>query len=399
MESLKGHDGGLGAPDLSERLSWGISGWGSLVGSSISELFSGKLDRPVVRAGWLLVVLPLVTLKLLVDGLCLLLDDLFFTQARDMPVREPLFVLGPPRSGTTFLHRVLAEDRDQFVTSPAWEVLLAPSIVQKKFFRAVLALDRKLGRPLVRGVRWLEKRLLSAFEDTHPGSLADPEEDYFYLSSICACSGWILAFPSWTSLRSVLPGQPEASDAHRRRALAFYKSCLQKQLFVDGGHRTVLSKNASFSSWMDVLPEFFPDARFVVSMRDPAETVPSMLSTAGASIRAAAATAGENRLQDLLIEEMKAHYRCLHEVIPTLPPERAAVLSQPEFKQDLEKVLRAVSAQLRLEFSTEFWEKVSRLGQESRSHRSSHIYGLTVTGVSPEELRTACPVLESRCCL
>jgi len=361
---------------------------------SIAELFLGKLDHPVKRGCWLLVVLPVVTLKLLVDGVCLLLDELFFPEAKNVLIEKPVFVVGPPRSGTTFLHRVLAEDHVRFVTSPAWEVLLVPSVLQKKFFRGLLSLDRKVGRPLVRGFRWVEKRLMSAFEDTHPGSLADPEEDYFYLSSICACTGWLLAFPAWKGIRRGMPGQEECSEDFRRRALVFYRHCLKKQVFVDGGNRTVLSKNASFSSWMDLLPDFFPDARFVVCMRDPAEAVPSMLSTAQASVRVAYATAGKNRLQECLLDEMKAHYGCLNRVIPEWKAGRAVVVRQSDLKENLVAVVRTCTENLSLDLSDSFWQSLNINAERSRAHRSTHSYDLADFGLSAEDLRDTFPQLE-----
>lgn len=370
------------------------AGWWGMAGSSIGEVFTGKLDHPFRRAGWLMLAVPAVTIKLLVDGVCLLLDELLYPGAKQTKIREPVFVVGPPRSGTTFLHRVLARDDTRFVTTPAWEVLLAPSVVQKKCFRALRSLDRALGGLFARSFRWLEKKALSAFNETHPGSLTDPEEDYFYLSSVCACTGWILAFPACRGLRKFMPGQPECSDAHRRAALGFYKSCLQKQLFVDGGQRTVLSKNASFASWMDLLPEHFPDARFIVCMRDPAEAVPSMLSTAEASVRAAYASAGPNRLQDVLNSEMRAHYRTLSEVIPEMGPNAAVVVLQSDLTAHLGEVLRRCSEELFLEFSPGFWQQVDLLSAQSRTHRSKHSYNLAEFGLSAENLRESCPTLE-----
>jgi hypothetical protein len=393
MDVSQGTGSNVNGIHVSTYLTHALQGWGELVGSSVVELCGGKLEHPWKRGLWLLVVLPVVSLKLVVDGVCLLLDELVFPQAKGVEILKPVFVMGPPRSGTTFLHRVLAEGRDQFVTSPAWEVLLAPSILQKKFFRGVLSLDRKLGAPLVRLFRKVEAGLLKAFEDTHPGSLADPEEDYFYLSSMCACTGWILAFPAWKGIRKWMPGQPESSKEARREALGFYRRCLQKQLYVDGGRRTLLSKNASFSSWMDLFPEVFPDARFLICMRDPAEAVPSMLSTAEASLRGATATAGPNRLQEILLNEMTTQYHMLSQVRHDMVSGRAVVVAQKDLKRDLESVVRSAAEKLGLEFSADFWETLSEKSNESQSYSSSHIYDLADYGLEAEMLREICPQL------
>ena len=62
--------------------------------------------------GFLLVLgaIPLLVAVQLLHWLTFLLDEIFYRGYRDVPVRQPLFVLGPPRTGTTHLHRVLSED-------------------------------------------------------------------------------------------------------------------------------------------------------------------------------------------------------------------------------------------------------------------------------------------------
>lgn len=55
-----------------------------------------------------------------------LLDELLFPDHRRIEVRAPVFIVSNFRGGTTFLHRLLALDRDRFCTMQMWEVLLAP---------------------------------------------------------------------------------------------------------------------------------------------------------------------------------------------------------------------------------------------------------------------------------
>lgn len=62
------------------------------------------------------------------------LDDIFFSGYRNVEVKEPLFIVGVPRSGTTFLHRVLANDTEQFTTFTLWELLFAPSVTERMFW-------------------------------------------------------------------------------------------------------------------------------------------------------------------------------------------------------------------------------------------------------------------------
>jgi hypothetical protein len=68
-----------------------------------------------------------------------------FPAFRRQQIRQPVFVLGVPRSGTTFLHRALAADA-AFTTTRTWELLFAPSLCQRYLIRGLIAVDSSWGR-------------------------------------------------------------------------------------------------------------------------------------------------------------------------------------------------------------------------------------------------------------
>ena len=68
-----------------------------------------------------------------------------------------------------------------------------------------------------------------------------------------------------------------APSPRRARILRFYRDCVRRQLYCNGADRIHLSKNPTFSGRVESLIEAFPDARFVVNVRDPNETIPSLL--------------------------------------------------------------------------------------------------------------------------
>lgn len=367
--------------------------YGQLVGHELGMLCRGGYARPLRRAGVDLWLLPGIGVLQLVNWCCLWMDELLFPKARRVELRRPVFIVGPPRSGTTHLHRAMAADRSRFSTASTWEVFLAPSILQKKLLRGLRSLDARLGRPLARTVRWSEARLLGGFGEMHPSSLAKPEEDYFYLSCVHACTGWALAFPGWRPLQDLMTGETGDTKRIREQALDFYRRCLRKQLYVDGADRRLLCKNASFSSWMDLLPEMFPDAKFVVCMRTASETVPSMLSTADQAMEGLAATPAASGMHERLIESMQAHYHVLAEAADRLPAERVAVVHIEDLKSALPEVLRRLSQFVGGEFSDSFQERMGDMGRRSRRHRSRHRYSPEDYRLDPEALERTCPEL------
>ena len=58
---------------------------------------------------------------------------------------------------------------------------------------------------------------------------------------------------------------------------AFYRECVRRQLYLNGGGKIHLAKNPLWAGRVASLLESFPDARFVVNLRDPRDTIPSLL--------------------------------------------------------------------------------------------------------------------------
>lgn len=383
----------LPQPSLWRHFLQFLTDFSELAATELAAVFQSVYLRPVARFFLLLLILPMLFLWQTVNWLFFLLDELLYPAAREQPLVRPLFVLGPPRSGTTFLHRILAESSPDFCSASAWELFFAPSICQKKICRGLRALDRKFCNPLLRTLLFVEQHLPGNFAETHPGSLRDPEEDYFYLVPLMACTGWMIPFPAWRGFRKLLPGCAEISDAKRRCALHFYRRCLQKQLFVAGKNKILLSKNASFSSWADLLPEFFPDARWVVCMRSPLETVPSMLSTASHAMDGFCSRQNSPVLQNRLLAAMQAHYQVLHRSVPDYG--EAVVVDNVELTGNLPEVLQLLQKKFELDYSERFTKRIPELSAASSRHQSPHKYSLEDFDLDREGLLSSCPVLSS----
>lgn len=226
-----------------------------------------------------LLVLALAPLGLVlqaVNGCCLALDHLLFPAFRRTRIERPVFIAGIPRSGTTFLHRRLAAD-PAFTTTATWELLLAPSIVQRRLVALAARLDRALGQPTGRALGALVSRAGAATRAAHEIGLREPEEDYLALLGAAGCFFAVLAFPHSPALR-VLGNVSEAPPARRKRLLDHYHALLQRHVYARG-QRRLLSKNAAFASWLPFLAPRYPDALFVICIRNPRTALSSQLSS------------------------------------------------------------------------------------------------------------------------
>jgi len=334
----------------------------------------------------MLVFLPVFILVQTLHWLGFLLDEILFPRYRRVAVRAPVFIVGPPRSGTTFLHRTLAQD-EQFTTMRTWELCFALSITARKLVTAAAALDRVIGRPLGRALALLERRACGAFDAIHGVSLNAPEEDYLVLTPIAACFLLVIPFPHCEPLWRLSRFDAALPARDKRRILSFYTLCLQKHLYVYGGDRRLLSKNPSFSAWTGALRETFPDCRIICCMRDPAVTVPSLLNAIESGVRMFSVDRHRDVLHARMVAMMQHYYRQLLTELPRTPPDQHAFVALDDSHQDLQGAVVRTYEQLRLPLSAAFEDCLAHASRAARAHRSACVYSLDSFGLDKNTIR------------
>jgi hypothetical protein len=341
-----------------------------------------RLRRVLVLLGFL----PLFALAQGLHWLGFLLDDLLFPGWRRVEVRAPLFVLGVPRSGTTRLHQVLAQD-PAFTTFRTWECLFAPSVTQRRFWLGLGRLDARLGRPCGRLLDWLERRAFAGLDDVHAMTLRTPEEDYFALMPILSCFILALPFPGFEHLWRMGCFDRDVPAPERRRIMGYYRDCLKRHLFVHGDGRRLLSKNAAFAPLALSLAETFPDARFIVLLRDPGETVPSQLSSIAAGLDFFGVPPDSAAVRERFIGQLAFYYENLDTLRRRLPPGHHAGLGMPQLRAGLAPTLSAIYARLDLPLAPAFAAVLAAEDQRARAYRSRHHYDLAQFGLTPAGIR------------
>jgi hypothetical protein len=299
----------------------------------IASLWPGRHEGAPLngrRLLFLLLCYPAFLAFQLVHWLGFLCDALCFSGYRKIAVTAPVFVLGIPRSGTTFLHRTLAADRHQFTAFSTWEAVLAPSITERKCADCLKAIDRALGAPLNRLIKKLLRAASGDFDRIHEVGLDTPEEDYLSLLPAGGCFILLLAFPFSPQLEQ-LGRLDEMPSDERQDLLAFYKRALQRHLYCHPGKR-LLSKNAAFASWGNALADTFPDAKFLVCVREPVSALSSQLSSL-APARTFFGSDPDGRHTARRFTSLYAHfYASLSRFTAAAAPENAAVLDQADLR-------------------------------------------------------------------
>jgi omega-hydroxy-beta-dihydromenaquinone-9 sulfotransferase len=330
----------------------------------------------------LLVFVPLVASF---HAVCFFLDGLLFPGLHRVPVRAPVFLVGHARSGTTLLHRLMSRDAERFSSFMLYE-LFFPSLLQKKTIRALAAFDRRrLGGFFERRVQAWEKRRYAATQDIHAMGLTKPEEDDFLFYWSCASGTWMLKLPAMGEIDFYhLDREPER---RRRRVQRFYADCIRRQLYLNGPDRIHLCKAPHFAGRVASLIESFPDAGIVVTMRDPHETIPSLLKLmqVGYQLRGW----DEPRMaRSLGVLAHQAFHTYKHplEVLAKHPETKHAIVDYRELVAEPKRAVAAVYEALGLPLSPAYAALLDEEQARARKHESGHRYSLAEFGLDKDAI-------------
>lgn len=200
------------------------------------------------------------------------LDEWIYPQYRQRSV-SPVFIIGQPRSGTTFLHRTLAADRDHFRAIRHIEWRFPFISVQKWISRS------KYARSLLTRSYWSNSPAGQIASKMHPNRLSDWEEDGIFFEERFLHHFFIfLRFP-YPELLTYLDDYPALPTSVQDRILKTHQRVIQKVLFLNGNPNVrYLSKEVSSHNKFPKLLQLYPDATFIFSFRRSADFMDSLLA-------------------------------------------------------------------------------------------------------------------------
>lgn len=289
--------------------------------------------------------------------LAFFIDELLFRQYRQVSIKEPLFITGIPTSGSRLVHRAISRDRKQFTTFTQWEAIFAPAIVEKRLIRGFSKLDRLFGAPVHRLVNCLLTKLLGPRAALDENGLYAPAEDSLCMIPAGGFFFLVTAFPASPSLWQLGRFQ-EIPDSRRQTLVRFYQRCLQKHLHEAPRETRLVSRNPAFSSWIPDLRFAFPDARYLICVREPRAALAASLH----ALRPALAFSGTLSAADTVSLEYQtalAHsYRILLEEKDSFLVDHMAVADYHEFLEEPGGTLSRLVKQLTISLSEDLKQAI-----------------------------------------
>ena len=305
-------------------------------------------------------------------------------EIRQAPVDRPLFILGLPRTGTSILHELLAQDPANRVPM-TWEVMHPfppPEAATFETDARIAQVEKHLA-----GI----DRLIPGFSSMHPMGARLPQECVAITQHELASLVWPTTHrvPSYAAWLDATDHGP-VYEAHRRWLQYLqWKVPAQRWMLKSPGHLWTL----------DALLREYPDARIVQTHRDPLRVLASLVSLV-CTLRSIASddidprevgAEWSVRLADGMSRTMAVRDRGL------LPTAQVFDMQFRDFLRDEIAMVRRIYTHFGMELSREAEARMRRFLVDNRADKHGrHTYSLALGGLDEATERARFAAYQAR---
>jgi hypothetical protein len=291
------------------------------------------------------------------------------------PIQRPIVITGLPRSGSTLLHKLLAQDPANRVPQ-TWE-MLDPSPPPE---RGTYDHDPRIASA-ERNLRWFH-RLVPEFKAIHAVGARMPEEcvvilSHSFLSSQFCSMYSVPSYQAWVRGQDLVP----AYQLHRR--------VLQQLQWRCPGDRWVLKAPAHLPALRE-LSAVYPDAAVIMTHREPLEVLPSEASLHTVLRRAFSDAIDPGvvgrEITELTADELRVGLRARDD--GCAPPERFFDVRYRDLVRDPLAMVRRIYLAFDLPFTATAEARMRRyLADSPKDKHGAHVYSLQQFGLDEDEER------------
>jgi len=295
--------------------------------------------------------------RILCNRLMLARDRQIYPEIARQEIRQPLFIVGLPRSGTTLLHILLAADPANRAPL-TWEVMSPSPPTSKDRRQRVRQAARNLAT-----LRWLAP----TFESVHPTGAELPQECVSLMSPTFMSD-------QFDTMYNVPSYREWFFNQDMRPAYEFHRRSLQHLQFRESSGRWVLKAPAHMFA-ASALLSVYPDARFVQVHRDPIAAVASVSSLVTILRRVFSDHVDPIQIGRDAMSYWALALKTFLPVRDQLPAERVCDLRYDDIRRDPIAAARGIYRHFGLPFSPEVENRMRAvLAQQNAQNNGVHRY-------------------------
>jgi hypothetical protein len=315
-----------------------------------------------------------------------LLDEIFHRGHRNVKITQPVFIISNPRSGTTYLHRLMALDAERFTyTKFAHTFFMTSSFVQ--FYYMFRWIDQKVLRKAISNtLNTLDEKFWGGWDDIHAIGFNKAEEDELIFAQMMMSVGVMIPFPYFHQIHDTKFLDNEPEDV-RKNMMDFYESCVKRFVFRAGPQKTYLAKNVMSTGRFKTLMQRFPDAKIIYIARHPYDSVPSFASMFTAMHKLHSPDMPDTHPAKQAWAQLGIDYfKYVKEMHKSIPQNQFLEVKYDNLLEDPQGTVLKIYKHFGWEPSATMLEKLGHEHARNKNYKSGHTYSLEQYGFTKEQV-------------
>jgi len=308
------------------------------------------------------------------------LDNFFFRGYRDVEIKNPIFIIGHPRSGTTFFHRLMIKT-DDYLNFKSWE-LFFPSLTARKFIKPIV--DKKIASG---------NATIFPPETGHHTRLDLPEEEEQLFMHLCDSQFISIIYSLGFSKDDFDEVLFNDEQKHQIKSLKHFRNCLKRHIYYTGKKQVVARCNFSGMRLQHLAKEF-PDAKFIYFYRNPLESIPSHLSLNHSvfDYKWGLDKIGEEAMQRYFNRRYRynvTYYKYMENMLqqPAIK-EKVLQIHYPQLLENFEATMNEATSFMNIEISDGLKNEIEAQIEKQKTYKRKHkVYELSKFGLSEEKIK------------
>lgn len=330
------------------------------------------------------IIIPAILIFRLIVTFFQALDYILFPCFWHQEVKQPVFILSNPRSGSTFLHRMLEQDK-QFTYFSLWQSLFN-SISIYKLVELIHKIDKYFNHPVTKLVDVIDAHFFKGWDGLHKAGLRYSEEDEFLFVSSFLAPGLILFFPYLHEVPEIfsIDKLPEKS---RIKVIKNFRLSVQRHVYATGGD-TFLAKNAVAGGRLGVYQAAFPDMRAIYIHSDIIKSIASSLSVFSKPWSFHSPACHKRKYESMsVIEMVRTNHQGIISHRYNFAPENAFDINYDSLVSDPERTVMSIYQHFSMPLNDKYRAILNEDSIKAMSYKSTHQYVIEDYGFTEDEVK------------